>query len=257
MAMVVAPRQRQAASVILDHMLDRLDRTPVCEEPYSHFYLDSVFPDDVYSEMMANMPAPSCYKPLSETKHKNEQGMSTRDVFALSGDGPAQLPEPQRKIWEDVATALAAPELKRMVFRKLAADLSRRFGVRRDAVEEIVSYSKPSLFRDLEGYEIPPHPDGRAKIVTMQLYLPTDRSQLNLGTAVYRRRLTSLKGLYSWHGRFEKVKQFAFLPNSGYAFAVSNSFSRKSWHGREQLPPGSGVRNSILNIFFATPDRNY
>jgi hypothetical protein len=178
-------------------------------------------------------------------------------VFPLSGDGPAKLPEAQCKIWEDVATALASPELKRMVFRKLSADLSRRFGVSREAVEQIVSYTKPSLFRDLEGYEIPPHPDGRAKIVTMQLYLPTDRSQLNLGTAVYKRRLTSFSGLYSWHGRFEKVKQFAFLPNSGYAFAVSNSFSRKSWHGREQLPPGSGVRNSILNIFFATSDRNY
>ena len=257
MATVVAPRQRQVASYILDHMLDRLDRTPVCDSPYSHFYMDGIFPDDVYAQMMANMPAPSLYKPLSATKHRNEQGVSTRDVFPLSGSGTAVLPEPQRKLWEGVATALAAQELKRMVFRKLSADLSLRFGVRREAVEEIVSYTKPSLFRDLEGYEIPPHPDGRAKIVTMQLYLPVDRSQLNLGTAVYKRSLTSLKGLFSWHGRFEKVKQFAFLPNSGYAFAVSNSFSRKSWHGREQLPPGSGVRNSILNIFFATPDRNY
>jgi hypothetical protein len=67
----------------------------------------------------------------------------------------------------------------------------------------------------------------------------------------------SLKGLYSWHGRFQKVKQFPFLPNSGYAFAVSNSLSRKSWHGRESIPPGSGVRNSLLNIFFATPNRIY
>jgi hypothetical protein len=135
--------------------------------------------------------------------------------------------------------------------------LSRRFQCDEDEVERIVSYTKPSLFRDLEGYEIAPHPDGRAKIVTMQLYLPVDRSQIHLGTAVYKRRFKSLAGLYSWHGRFEKVKQFPFLPNSGYAFAVSNSLGHKSWHGREEVPAGSGVRRSLLNIFFADKDRQY
>jgi hypothetical protein len=61
----------------------------------------------------------------------------------------------------------------------------------------------------------------------------------------------------SWHGRFQKVKQFPFAPNSGYAFVVSNSLRRKSWHGREVLPPGAGVRNSLLNLYFATNEREY
>ena len=91
----------------------------------------------------------------------------------------------------------------------------------------------------------------------MQLYLPKDRSQLGLGTALYKRRLTSLRGLVSWHGRFQKVKQFAFAPNSGYAFVVSNSLRRKSWHGRELVAPGSGVRNSILNLYFASDKHDY
>jgi hypothetical protein len=242
---------------ILDHVLDQLDRTPTCDEPYSHFYLDSVFPDDVYAEMMAAMPAPHDYRPLSLKKHQNADGVSTRDVLPLNSEGLSRLPQQQRELWEGVAAALTAPELKVAVFRKLATDLSHRFNCRPDEVEQIVSYTRPSLFRDLEGYEIAPHPDGRAKIVTMQLYIPANRTQLHLGTAVYKRRFKSLQGLYSWHGRFDKVKQFLFQPNSGYAFAVSNSLGKKSWHGREQIPPGSGVRNSILNIFFADPGRTY
>ncbi len=257
MATVAEPQINQVACEILDHLLDRLDRTSACDEPYSHFYLERVFPEDVYAEMMAAMPAPHDYRPLSLKKHQNAAGVSTRDVLPLSTEGLAQLPAHQREIWKGVAAALTAPELKVAVFRKLATDLARRFNCRPEEVERIVSYTKPSLFRDLEGYEIAPHPDGRAKIVTMQLYIPADRSQLNLGTAVYRRRFTSLQGLYSWHGRFEKVKQFVFQPNSGYAFAVSNSLGKKSWHGREQIPPGSGVRNSILNIFFADQGRMY
>ena len=146
------------------------------------------------------------------------------------------LPSQQRELWDGIAAALAAPELKSLVFRKLATDLSARFNVPASEVENITSFSKPSLFRDLDGYEIAPHPDGRAKIVTMQLYLPRDRSQLELGTALYRRRFHSLAGVYSWQGRFEKVKQFIFAPNTGYAFAVSNSWNKKSWHGREATP---------------------
>jgi hypothetical protein len=219
--------------------------------------LQRFFPDDVYEDMMRLMPSGGYYKPLSTKRHRDEAGASTRDVLPLSPESLAVLPEEHRNFWRQVALALGAPELKRAVFLKLATDLARRFGMPKNRVGDIVSYTKPSLFRDLEGYEIAPHPDGRAKLVTMQLYLPADHSQLGLGTAVYERKLTSLSGLVSWKGRFRKVKQFPFHPNSGYAFAVSNTLGKKSWHGREQLPPGAGVRNSILNIFFADADREY
>ncbi len=242
---------------VLDHILHELRQTPAQDEPFSHFYLENVFPDDIYAEMMDNMPDPSAYKPLSVENYHNRDGVSTRDVMSLDEPHLHDLPPRQRELWHGIAAALAAPELKRLVFQKLATDLSARFSMPRDKVDQIVSFSKPSLFRDLDGYEIAPHPDGRAKIVTMQLYLPRDRSQLELGTALYRRRLTSIKGLYSWHGRFEKVKQFSFQPNSGYAFAVSNSWGKKSWHGRESLPDGCGVRNTLLNIYFARDDRQY
>jgi hypothetical protein len=203
------------------------------------------------------MPDPARYQAINPYKHSREDGTSTRDVLPLDANHLRALPEPQATIWHAVAKALAAPELQAAVFQKLAPDLALRFGLPEREVDTIVAYTKPSLMRDLEGYEIPPHPDGRAKIVTMQLYLPKDRSQLGLGTALYRRRFTSLRGLVSWHGRFQKVKQFPFAPNSGYAFVVSNSLRRKSWHGREVLPPGAGVRNSLLNLYFATNEREY
>ncbi len=256
MATALAPKSHLATTIV-DHMLVRLAQTPTCDQPYSHFYVENIFPAEVYADMMRSMPAPSLYKPLSLTKHRNPEGVSTRDVFALTGPEMEKLTPAARELWQGVSSALSAPELKVVVFRKLATDLTRRFGCRREEVDRITSFTKPSLFRDLEGYEIPPHPDGRTKIVTMQLYLPVDYSQLELGTAVYRRRFKSISGIYSWHGRFEKVKQFLFQPNSGYAFAVSNSLGKKSWHGREEIPAGSGVRNSLLNLFFATPDRSY
>jgi hypothetical protein len=238
-------------------LLRVVESTPAEHEPFSHIYFENLFPEDLYAEMMVNLPPPEKYKAINVYKHSSDDGVSTRDVMPLDAENLGTLPFAQREIWRNVAVALASPELKAAVFRKLAPDLSLRFDIPPAQVEKIVTFCKPSLMRDLEGYEIPPHPDGRAKVVTMQLYLPRDRSQLGLGTALYKRRLTSLKGLFSWHGRFQKVKQFAFAPNSGYAFVVSNSLRRKSWHGREKLPPGAGVRNTILNLYFASNERDY
>jgi hypothetical protein len=256
-AMATVASIRGIRNYVLDHLLHALRRTPAHDEPFSHFYVEDVFPDDIYAEMMDHLPDPSTYQPLSVENYHNAEGVSTRDVIALDDEHLRDLPERQRELWDGIAAAMVAPELKTLVFQKLATDLSARFGVPRQQVPKITSFCKPSLFRDLDGYEIAPHPDGRTKIVTMQLYLPRDRTQLELGTALYKRRFKSLSGICSWHGRFEKVKQFIFQPNSGYAFAVSNSWNKKSWHGRESLPEGCGVRNTLLNIYFARDDRNY
>ena len=198
MATIVEPQANPVSCQILEHMLEQIDRTPSCDEPYSHIFFEQLFPDDIYAEMMAAMPCPRDYRPLSLTKHQKADGTSTRDVLPLNAEGLSRMSESQRQLWSSVADALTAPELKSVVFSKLATDLARRFHCRPQGVDRIVSYTRPSLFRDLEGYEIAPHPDGRAKIVTMQIYLPADRSQLGLGTAVYRRRLKSLAGLYDW-----------------------------------------------------------
>lgn len=107
--------------------------------------------------------------------------------------------------------------------------------------------------KDLGGYEIAPHKDTRSKMVTMQFYLPPDSSKSDLGTAVYRVRLLRVQNLLSPRNRFEKVKQFSFQPNSGYAFAVGS----KSWHGRETVPMASGERNSLMLIYYAEPNKGW
>ena len=68
---------------VLDHMLHALDDTPAHDEPFSHFYVENVFPDDVYAEMMEQMPDPTAYKPLSVENYHNAAGVSTRDVMSL------------------------------------------------------------------------------------------------------------------------------------------------------------------------------
>ena len=56
---------------------------------------------------------------------------------------------------------------------------------------------------------------------------------------------------------FEKVKQFPFKANSAYAFVVNNTIGKRSWHGREKLPSGAGVRNTLLNTFYEEQREGY
>ena len=89
----------------------------------------------------------------------------------------------------------------------------------------------------------------------MQIYLPSDDSQRELGTAIYK---ISPMGVFAWKSYgLVKDKTVPFLPNSGYAFVVIHpaySLLRSSWHGREAISvPVEKPRLSILNTYYRDP----
>jgi hypothetical protein len=252
----VTSSARAIATIVLDHLLHRIEVTPALEEPFGHIYLEDVFPRDIYEEILASLPDPSVYAISAERHHKGEAGTYNRSLFPIAVQNLRLIPESTRDLWRGIAAALTAPDLQRAMYGKLARDLALRYGVPESKVPDIAGHSRPTLYRETEGFEIAPHPDTRKKVITMHLYLPADHSQLDLGTALYRRKLAALL-VGDWRGRFEKVKQFPFQPNSGYAFVVNNKIGRKSWHGREELPPGTGVRNTLLNTYYESPREGF
>ncbi len=239
---------------IVEHLVVELEKMSVEDEPFSHFVLSKVFPDDIYTELLEQIPDPSLYSPLSLKKHSLEDGTSTRDTFALDDRYLPKLPASQRDFWENVTAALRSDELKRAVFQKLGTDLRHRFQCSSKELDNLTAYAKPALILDLGGYEIKPHPDTRSKIVTMLIYLPSDCSQSELGTSLYRRKwIPGRDKVLCRSGLFEAFKRFPFLPNTAGAFAVG----RKSWHGREMAPLTSQPRHTIAHIYYGNPNKGY
>lgn len=254
MATVARDCRFEIRELVVSHFLDRLDHVACHEKPFSYFFVDGVFPDVVYEELLRQLPAPMLYEPLSLKKHSREDGTSTRDVFALDERYLSKLSSLQRSFWEGISDALRSVELQRKIFHKLSGELMRRFRVDRAGLERIVAYAKPALIRDSSGYEIKPHPDTRSKIVTMLIYLPVDHSQEELGTSLYRRAWLPGKGrVVCRNGLFEEFKRFPFRPNSAGAFAVA----RNSWHGRAALPDGYGQRHTLAHIYYQDPNKGY
>lgn len=242
---------REIRARVLTHLLGRIRVAAVWDEPFSHTYFDEVFPADTYAALLAHLPPADRY---STGPREPNASYQSRTFYNLTTDRVCRFPAGCRDVWRGVVAALTDPELKRGLYAKLAPDLIRRYGVEEAAVPDLAGHARPTLYRDVEGFEIPPHPDTLKKVVTMHLYLPADLGQVGLGTALYRREPGPTS---DGQMGFAIARQFEFRPNSGYAFVVNDSPSRQSWHGRERLPAGAGVRNTLLNTFYSEPRQGY
>ena len=149
---------------------------------------------------------------------------------------------------------LASPEIASALREKL----DQGFRIRSKRSGEgwpIPMHPRPVLYTDLNGYAIKPHPDTRRKVLTMQIYLPADDAQRDLGTTIYK---ISPMGVFAWKSYgLVKEKTVPFLPNTGYAFVVIHpaySLSEVELAGREAISvPVERPRLSILNTYYRDP----
>ncbi|MDA7948380.1 MAG: hypothetical protein MPJ78_13005 [Hyphomicrobiaceae bacterium] len=228
---------------IVEHVIKAVRATEASDDPYCHYYVEDVFPEHIYAEILCRLPDTEHYRPLNLKEWSRANGESTRDRLFLSEEGVSTLPVQDRDFWLSVARALTSDTLKQVIFRKLAKDIALRFNCREDEVADIEAFPRAVLMRDTEGYRIKPHPDGTNRIVTMLYYLPPDDSQEDLGTSVYFRQpwIRRLLG-----DSFREVRRFPFRRNSSCAFVVNRLPNKTSWHGRELVGADAGVRNLIL-----------
>ncbi len=248
----VDPLSEEIRRAAIKHMVEAVDRAWLDEQPFPHFLVEGLFPDEIYREMLASLPDPSLYTPVSYERHA-QRGVSNRGKFGLNEDYISQLAHRQRALWSAVRDALGSPEFKLAVFSRLALGLAHRSGTNGADADRTPGYALPELYRETKGYRINPHTDSRRKLVTMQIALASDNRRPNLGTEFYRRNWSPLAFLREPRG-FEIVKQSPFLPNMAYAFVVLNSLRYRSWHGRTTLRAEAEARNTILNVWYATPE---
>lgn len=225
-----------AVERLRDFVAASVDAAVSSDTPFAHLVLDRVFPDDVYAAMLANMPEAADYRPMHGRARKLDlpDGTHTRVKIDLFPEYVRHLPAEKRTIWDVVGRALCSSQVRDAFVRGLAPGLQHRFGAR---YANVGMYPIPVLTRDIPGYLITPHTDTRWKGITVQLYLPRDRSVTHIGTIFHQQHAD---------GSLEKTKQMAFAPNTGYAFAVGTD----TWHSADRVGPEVKTRDSILLTYF-------
>lgn len=230
-------RERTAAVESLSEFITRsIDAARAVEKPYFHLEFDRVFPDDIYAKMLALMPESQDYRPMHGRSkgHDLDDGTHTRVKIDLFPEYIRNLPPEKMALWDVVGRALCSEKVRRAFIRRLAPGLSKRFG---PDFAKVGMYPIPILTRDIPGYLIPPHTDTHWKGITVQLYLPKDDANTDIGT-IFHEVLPD--------GSKPKHTQMRFAPNTGYAFAVGDD----SWHSADPVHNRVKTRDSILLTYF-------
>ena len=228
-----------------EHLVEAIERTPLATDPFPYVFIEGCFPKDLYEELLAELPADDFYEPLIHKDSVRDDGTSPRIQASLSEERMPLLPAGrQRDLWTAVTRSNQDDRVKLALLRKLEPGLRERYS---EPVEQIEAYSRPALNRDVSGYKILPHPDTKAKVMSGLIYFPRTDAQRGLGTSLYvpTFRVPGLRP------RFRLVKTVPFQANCGLVFAVT----KRSFHGREPLPAGCGVRDYLALTYYNDPTR--
>ena len=208
----------------LDHLVDRLSAARVELDPFPHFYLEHIFPEDYYQDLLNHLPSTDVYDNLYEVtdlkldhfRHRNQRDMDAGWVERLTYD--------LQPFWNSFNDWFLGPDLAQAVLSS--------FSCQRSSWPEVSIESQ--FIRHRAGYFLGPHSDLYTKLVVLLIYLAPDNSAEHLGTSLYRPKDPTFTCPDSKHYPFEdfiRVKTAPYKPNSLLAFMRSDI----SFHGLEPL----------------------
>jgi hypothetical protein len=215
----------------LQHVVERLRTAQVVPDPYPHYCLDRVFPEDFYESLLRYLPGSAAYQNLFEITTLKLDHFRFRDQRDLADGWTASLPDGLRRFWDDFNAWFLGPELARAVLDSFAGPLRSRLGER--AAWPTTSV-ETQLIRHKAGFFLGPHTDASTKLVVLLVYLVPDDSRQHLGTSLYRPKERGFTCPDSAHYPFEdfvRVKTAPYRRNSLLAFERSD----RSFHGVEPL----------------------
>lgn len=205
----------------LEHFIGRLRGARVESDPFPHYFLEQLFPEDYYRELLRHLPSSDVYENLYEVTDLKLDHFRHRDQRDMDQGWTDRLPNELRPFWTSFNEWFLGEELARAVMES--------FGL---AGPEISVESQ--FIRHRAGYFLGPHSDLYTKLVVLLLYLAPDNSAEHLGTSLYRPKQAGFSCPTSKHYPFEdfiRVKTAPYRANSLLAFVRSDI----SFHGLEPL----------------------
>jgi len=207
-----------------EHFRDCLAKARVELDPFPHYYLEHVFPDDYYQQLLDNLPSSDVYKNLYEVTDLKLDHFRHRDQRDMDAGWTTRLPHDLQPFWTAFNNWFLGPDLSRAVLDS--------FHTQRSTWPEVSVESQ--FIRHRAGYFLGPHSDLFTKLVVLLIYLAPDNSAEHLGTSLYRPKDPTFSCRDSKHYPFEdfiRVKTAPYKPNSLLAFMRSDI----SFHGLEPL----------------------
>lgn len=228
-------------NLTLHHVLYRLANAQVHSYPYPHFYVENVFPDAFYKDLIDSLPEEDCYRSLSQSGKVDPRTYRERLVIPLDQERLSQLPFAHCLFWSQFSQAIESDLWRSTLLSKFDREIKERFG---SHYENVTFSSSAELIRDRTKYSIGPHTDHPIRVVTLLFYFPRTQEQAHLGTSVYQHTDPTFECEGFIHHPFDsfvKLHSAPFLPNSAFGFVRSG----RSFHGVEPILDGDVERNLL------------
>ena len=224
-------------SPIIQHIVRRVDDTPISEDPFAHLYVEDVFPADVYDQILENLPGIDTYVEFAKTDHVSDGYNRNRMYLSSAQKDLERIPLNLQAYWRELFGVLNSEELLHVLLDKFMAHVKARFEdpALQFARGDFDIGMRLSLVRDLTGFELGPHTDGLKKILSGLFYVAADDTNLDLGTSLYvpkNPNFVCVGGPHHPFNGFRRVKTMPYKPNSFFIFPKT----RNCFHGLEQVP---------------------
>jgi hypothetical protein len=227
----VPPLTAHGSTNPLGFVVERLRSARVEHNPFPHFYLEGVLPEDYYRELLASLPGSEVYENLYEVTDLKLDHFRHRCQRDLNEGWTNTLPPQLQPFWNSFNEWFLSPELAQAFLESFAEPLRSRLGEEHAWPEVSV---EAQFIRHRAGYFLGPHSDLYTKLVVVLLYLAPDARNERLGTSLYRPKREGFSCHDSKHYPFDefvRVKTAPYRPNSLLAFVRSDV----SFHGLEPL----------------------
>jgi hypothetical protein len=229
----------------------RIANAGILSYPFAHFYIENIFPEYFYEELLATLPEQRFYKRLDETGTVEKGAYPERFVCDLQDAQRAELErDGEAGVWDELTRIFSGPAFAHRVLACFNDAVVERFGQHAGIDFEL----ECRLVRDFSNYAITPHTDAPRKLVSLLFYMPRDDSMKELGTSLFVPKVEGFRCEGREHhpfSAFKKVMTAPYLPNTLLGFFKTDN----AFHGVERIERPRTQRDSILYNIYTRKNR--
>ena len=246
---------------LINHICSRLQEEKIENYPYSHKFVENIFPEYEYIKILKNLPDKEFYKSKIEldTKAKDENYSPERYEFLINKNNLNLLSNEKKEFWYNLCKSLYNLKIQNTVldvFKETIGNILKNLteGEKNKIGSKNFRVTKrATIVKDFKKYHLGAHTDNAKKLITFLFYLPKDRSLESLGTSIYDCKpgvnpleLDRHLSADDTKKFFNKVKTFKFSPNSLLIFPRTNL----SFHGVDEINIESKDRDLLLFNYY-------
>ena len=224
----------------------RIGAAEVRRAPFEHMVIDDILPPDYYAEILEHFPSLDTMRGLGETGRVSAGHYDQRRVTLLDGEGLQSMTVAQRTFWQELCDWLHSEPLVHAYTNKFIGSLSPRLSRLAATEGSVTTQADALLVHDGTRYQIGPHTDSPARLITCLYYMPDDNRDADLGTSFYVPReagFTCPGGPHHDPVRFEKITTVEFVPNRLVAFPKSD----RCFYGVQQITREKIARRLLID----------